>query len=69
MDTSNNLHMICYLKVRYLNVAVAKNVVNKPKEEREMDLKKQSGLKPNNTFSSFIMISSCVSKSMHSSTE
>lgn len=37
MDADNNLDMICYLKVRYLNVAVANPVVNKPKEEKGMD--------------------------------
>lgn len=37
MYEQNNLDMICYLKVRYLYVAVAKPVLNKPKEERGMD--------------------------------
>lgn len=36
MDKHNNLDMLCYLKVRYLNVAVANPVINKPKEERGM---------------------------------
>lgn len=37
MYEHDNLDMICYLKVKDLNVAAAKPALNKPKEERGMD--------------------------------
>lgn len=62
MDSHSNFAMTCYLNVRYLNVVVANPVVNKTKgkkkkkKKKEWILKKQSGLIPNHTFSSFKMI-------------
>lgn len=56
MDSHNSFAMTCYLNVRYLNVVVANPVVNKTKGKKKRILKKQSGLIPNYTFSSFKLI-------------
>lgn len=56
MDSHNSFAMTCYLNVRYLNVVVANPVVNKTKGKKKWILKKQSGLIPNYTFSSFKLI-------------
>lgn len=53
--------MTCYLNIRYLNTVTANPVDSKTKEInrngfKKEKKKKESGLTPNNTFSSFIMI-------------
>lgn len=49
--------MTCYLNIRYLSAVIANPLDSKTKEINWNGLnKKESGLTPNNTFSSLIMI-------------